>query len=414
MKTTLVPSLFLSLSLIGCATPGEDGLLPPAGDVTYPIVDTNQVTCYDTAGVVGCDGAFAGQDASYEGFAPAYIDNGDGTVTDLITGLMWQQDPGAKVTWEAADAGAASASTGGYDDWRLPDVKELFSLIQFSGTDPSTCGPNPDCSTVPFMDDSVFAFAYGDTNAGERMIDSQWATSSLYVDPGMAEMFGVNFADGRIKGYPTSPLPGQSVGMDYFTIYVRGNTDYGVNDFADNGDGTVTDAATGLMWLQQDSALLDGAQGLLNWGDALAWAEDLEYGGHDDWRLPNVKELQSIVDYGRSPGTTGSAAIDPVFDASEITDEGGDSDFGFYWSSTTHAADDGSGSSASYVAFGRALGFMESPQSGDVNLMDVHGAGAQRSDPKTGDPADWPQGHGPQGDVIRIYNLVRPVRGGLD
>ena len=44
------------------------------------------------------------------------------------------------------------------------------------------------------------------------------------------------------------------------------------------------------------------------------------------------------------------------------------------------------------------------------NWQDVHGAGAQRSDPKTGDPADYPTGHGPQGDAIRIYNYVRLVR----
>jgi len=45
-----------------------------------------------------------------------------------------------------------------------------------------------------------------------------------------------------------------------------------------------------------------------------------------------------------------------------------------------------------------------------TQLMDVHGAGAQRSDPKTGDAADYPEGHGPQGDVIRIMHYVRLVR----
>jgi len=44
--------------------------------------------------------------------------------------------------------------------------------------------------------------------------------------------------------------------------------------------------------------------------------------------------------------------------------------------------------------------------------MDVHGAGSQRSDPKSGDPSRFPYGRGPQGDVIRIYNFVRCVRGG--
>jgi hypothetical protein len=44
--------------------------------------------------------------------------------------------------------------------------------------------------------------------------------------------------------------------------------------------------------------------------------------------------------------------------------------------------------------------------------VDVHGAGAQRSDPKAGDPKQFPHGRGPQGDVIRIFNYVRLVRGG--
>jgi hypothetical protein len=50
------------------------------------------------------------------------------------------------------------------------------------------------------------------------------------------------------------------------------------------------------------------------------------------------------------------------------------------------------------------------PMSGNYQLMDVHGAGAQRSDPKVGNSADYPHGHGPQGDVIRINNYVRLVR----
>ena len=60
---------------------------------------------------------------------------------------------------------------------------------------------------------------------------------------------------------------------------------------------------------------------------------------------------------------------------------------------------------------------MQAPQgpAGSVPLLvDVHGAGAQRSDPKAGDPAMFPHGRGPQGDVIRIYNFVRLVRGGLN
>ena len=70
------------------------------------------------------------------------------------------------------------------------------------------------------------------------------------------------------------------------------------------------------------------------------------------------------------------------------------------------------GDSAVYVSFGEALGWMqEPPDSGRYELMDVHGAGAQRSDPKDGDSADYPYGRGPQDDVIRIDNFVRLVRG---
>jgi hypothetical protein len=105
----------------------------------YPIVDTGQVYCYDNARIIPypANGAeFFGQDAQYQGNTPNYRDNGDGTVTDLVTGLMWRQDPGTKKTFRQAVAGAASCTTGGYSDWRLPTIKELYSLIQFSGTDP--------------------------------------------------------------------------------------------------------------------------------------------------------------------------------------------------------------------------------------------------------------------------------------
>jgi hypothetical protein len=116
--------------------------------------------------------------------------------------------------------------------------------------------------------------------------------------------------------------------------------------------------------------------------------------------------MQSIVDYARSPDATNSAAIDPVFNITSITNEAGQLDYPWFWTSTTHVRADGSGSTAVYIAFGRAMGYMHG------SWMDVHGAGAQRSDPKSGDPADWSTGHGPQGDAIRINNYIRLVRDG--
>lgn len=376
---------------------------------SYPIPDTDQSICYDSLYVIAppsAGEAFCGQDAQFQGAAPSYQDNGDGTVTDLNTGLMWQQGLSVKMSWADAVAGAGSCTIGGYSDWRLPTIKELYSLILFSGTDPS--GPTP-VNLIPFIDTDYFEFEYGDTLSGERLIDAQYWSSTVYQGltmMGDSTAFGVNFADGRIKGYPgdESGPPSRSFLMTAFVRYVRGNT-YGENQFQDNGDGTVTDLATGLMWQQAD----DGVG--RNWEEALDYSENLTLAGYDDWRLPNAHELQSIVDYTRSMQETDSPAIDPVFGCTQITDEGGNPNYGFYWTGTTHAAavPSGSGGFAVYVSFGEALGWLMLPDS-TYMLTDVHGAGAQRSDPKTGDPAQYPHGHGPQGDVVRIYNFSRCVR----
>jgi hypothetical protein len=97
----------------------------------------------------------------------------------------------------------------------------------------------------------------------------------------------------------------------------------------DRSDDTVTDNCTGLMW-QRDTADVNADGQSTNqdvihqWCDALAYCENLSFAGHDDWRLPNVRELQSIVDYGLVGGTS----IDPVFGALSVSDSG-------YWSSVT-------------------------------------------------------------------------------
>jgi hypothetical protein len=383
---------------------------------SYVVVDTGQGACYDESGIqVDCPGEGGGaygQDAQYAGNQPAYLDNGDGTVSDLNTGLMWSQSPDLngdgeinaadKFSYEEALSGASGFDLAGYTDWRLPTIKELYSLIVFDGVDPSGLEGSDTAGLIPFIDTEFFDFGYGDTSSGERIIDAQFATSTKYVSTtmnGNETMFGVNFADGRIKGYPTGSMPGSTEDKGFYVLYVRGNSAYGINDFVDNGDGTISDLATGLTWMQEDSG------DALNWGEALNYCETLDYAGYDDWRLPDVKELQSIVDYTRSPDTTGSAAIDPLFESSSITDEAGQPDYAFYWSSTTHVNMRG-GMNAAYVAFGRATGYM------GAGWLDVHGAGAQRSDPKTGDPGAYPMGHGPQGDAIRIYNYARCVRDG--
>ena len=384
----------------------------------YPVMDTMQSHCYDDMYEMTCPSSgatYSGQDAQNTGYQPACTISGDLlTVTDATTGLTWQRsadtdndgdiDADDKLTWTEIQAypGTLNAiNFGGFSDWRVPTIKELYSLMDFRGGDPSGYSGSDPSGLTPFIDKTYFEFGYGDTSAGERLIDAQYATSNLYVgntyNDGGSTMFGVNFADGRIKGYGMTLFGADKT---FFLICVRGTNSYGMNDFVNNGDGTITDRASGLMWAGDDNGT-----GLI-WSDALNYARNFTLGGYTDWRLPNVKELHSILDYSRAPQTTGTAAIDPLFNVSSIVNELNVSDYPCYWSSTTHASYDGVGAWGSYVAFGEAMGYL------DLAWRDIHGAGAQRSDPKTGDPADYPTGHGPQGDAIRIYNYVRPVRGG--
>ena len=376
----------------------------------YKIVDTGQETCYDTLVIINCPAPgeqYYGQDSQFDGNQFDFQYNDEGTITDLNTGLIWQQflfeD---KYSYENAIALADTFSLSGFADWRLPSIKELYSLIDFRGATGVTAA-----ESTPFIDTTYFEFRYGNINAGERFIDAQYVSSTEYVGTTMNgdfTVFGVNFADGRIKGYGTTAPTG---GDKLFEVkLLRGNTEYGTNNFSDNNDGTITDISTGLMWGKEDNGTG------LNWEEALDWVSQKNqdnYLDYNDWRLPNAKELQSIVDYTRSPQTTNSPAIDTIFNVTPIIDEGGEINYPFYWTGTTHAdgPPDHQFTKAVYVAFGEALGFMEIPPiSGNYVLMDVHGAGAQRSDPKQGDPNNYPHGFGPQGDVIRIYNFVRLVR----
>jgi hypothetical protein len=428
-----MPALFVLCAVLTGAGSAAEPRRP------YVVVGTAQVTCYDNRREIEPPQPgqpFHGQDAQHPGVAPSYTLSDDRlTVLDNNTGLTWQRsadtnhdgrlDSTDKLGLRQAETLSARLNAerfGGCADWRLPTIKELYSLIVFSGRDPS--GPaGRGAQLTPFIDTRCFAFAYGDERAGERIIDAQYVSATRYVgrsQPGPELVFGVNFADGRIKGYGVR-MPGGGGEKTFFVLCVRGNPRYGRNDFADHGDGTITDRATGLMWSKADSGTG------LDWAAALAWvqARNAErWLGHRDWRLPNVKELQSIVDYGRCPDATNSPAIDPVFTCSPLTNEAGKPDWPFYWSSTTHASLVGGGFAA-YVAFGRAAGwptgmpgrggpgFGGPPPSGQgaPRYVDVHGAGAQRSDPKTGDPRVYPYGHGPQGDVVRILNHVRCVRG---
>ena len=210
---------------------------------------------------------------------------------------------------------------------------------------------------------------------------SLMAALALTGLPAMAQQYPV-VDTGHIKAYPDgsdgSPMSGKYVRC------VRGDA-YGDNYFTDNGNGTVSDASTGLMWQQDDCG--EG----LDWENGLSYCENLEVADHEDWRLPNVKELQSVVDYSGS-----FPAIDDLFSVTPITNEAGDADYPYFWTSTSayFGTNQPEYYYAWYVAFGYAV---------DNDGQDTHGAGAVRFDTKV---EGGPLGEGGERD----YNFVRCVR----
>ena len=96
-----------------------------------------------------------------------------------------------------------------------------------------------------------------------------------------------------------------------------------IADYTDNGDGTVTDNVTGLMWEQKtDDGGPQDKDNKYTWKDALAYCENLVLGGYSDWRMPTPKELERLVDLGKS-----SPAIDTAYFPNTNN--------GLYWTGTT-------------------------------------------------------------------------------
>ena len=246
--------------------------------------DTGQTTSYTTT---------FGEDNDYNINVPSYSDNGDGTVTDNVTGLMWQKVDGGEMTIENAPTYCSSLTLGGYTNWRLPTPIESFSLVNLQRN-------NPAMNTTYFPSSGA---DYWWTNAFQANDNTKvWCTN----------------AGGGIGNKPKSETISAGGTKSY---HVRAVRDIFIpttlaNHYTDNGDGTITDNLTQLVWQK-----VPNTTGL-TWEQALTYAEGLTLAGASDWRLPNIKELESLND----ESATNPSVNSTYFSAIGVKN---------YWSSTT-------------------------------------------------------------------------------
>lgn len=234
----------------------------------FKLPDTGQTLCYGSLGnVIDCTGTR--EDGDYTINPMSYADNGNGTVTDNNTGLIWQkQDDGNSYTWDQAVTYCGSLSLGGQTDWRLPSKKELIGIVDYN---------------IPFPGPTISA-VFNNTHS-----DIYWTGTVSASNPGQAAAVlffigWVGYADKQSSVFPFPPLPD----IHSYARCVRGGQ-YPQQQLIDNGNGTVTDAASGLVWQQTDP-------GFMTWESALSYCKGLSFANNTDWRLPNIKEIESLTD----------------------------------------------------------------------------------------------------------------------
>jgi arylsulfatase A-like enzyme len=235
-----------------------------------------------------------GEDSDYTGREPSYKDNGDETISDAVTGLVWQKSDGGEMTWEQAQVYAKELRLGGYSDWRLPNSIELFSIMDHGKHGPA-------------MNTDYFT----------RSEARYWWTNSTRADD-KSKVWVVN-TGGGIGAHAKSETISAGGDRPMHVRCVRGESPFSSGpNLQDNQDGTVSDLRTGLVWQKVSSP--EG----MDWESALQHCSNLKSTGKGDWRLPNIKELRSLSDDLRT-----SPSVDPsFFDGVQAKP---------YWSSTTQS-----------------------------------------------------------------------------
>lgn len=234
-----------------------------------------------------------GEDNDYTINAPYFTILPSGVVLDTVTGLMWQQVDAGEMTIDRAIVYCDTLSLAGFTNWRLPSAHEAFSILNHQYANPSLL-----TSVFPVSPAEYWWTAdrqYNDTN-------KIWATNS----------------GGGIGNHLKTETISAGGTKRFYVRAVRDvvNPITLANAFTDNGNQTITDNLTQLVW--QKNPRIDS----MTWEDALHYADTFQLAGYTDWRLPNIKELQSINDEKK-----GSPSINKTYFPTVIT--------GKYFSSTT-------------------------------------------------------------------------------
>jgi hypothetical protein len=306
--------------------------------------------------------------------SPRFVDNGDGTVTDNLTGLIWLKDANClgAAYWEDAMDNVANFNVDptaymcvDYDsdshpgDWRAPNINEIESLINAQVDDNAawlTSQAFVNVTPDQYWSSSTPSYTYRrwtiDMEDGKpaRGYGTLWHFRMWPVRGGQNNYWNPNFPANIWKtGQTASFYPGDDGDLQMGVFWPP-------QRFQDNGDGTVTDNLTGLVWLKDTHCFEDtDSFQILSWQDGLdavadfnthpedyACAEyDLE-NHQEGWRVPNKKELISIMN--RSREAPALPIEHPFLDI----------DSRIYWTSTTYPSDPSS--PAAWVAYPLGLG----------------------------------------------------------
>ncbi|HDH11381.1 MAG TPA: DUF1566 domain-containing protein [Nitrospirae bacterium] len=291
---------------------------------------TGQTTCYNAEGnVIDCVGT--GQDGEIKaGTAwpnPRFADNGDGTVTDNLTGLMWLKDGNCfgKKKWQDAlnaitvlnsnpESYNCSTYNAAYTDWHLPNVNELESLVNAGEKNVAEWLNQQGFINVQ----SSYFYWSSTTIVHHSRFMRAWIVDMFDGHMSENEKTSEEFVWGVRSSQSLIPKTGQtkcydSAGTEIYCAStgqdgeIKAGIAWPNPRFTDNGDGTVTDNLTGLIWSK--SAYSPGPSACLCPGCYRPWQEALEFIGclntnnyldFSDWRLPNMNELRSLFDYSKA------------------------------------------------------------------------------------------------------------------